>query len=120
MSDGKTSPSGGFPFLGARNRNTNYFLSLIGFLVAAALPIVVFFLGGEWVSRRGAIGAYIGTVATLFVLFLLLIIAGEWLNKRAFRPVIGLPAAYVTLVVPVTCLFITLTVNYQFPVLGYG
>ncbi|MBN2084342.1 MAG: hypothetical protein JW748_03895 [Anaerolineales bacterium] len=120
MSDGIPSPTDGPPILQAGNRDMNYFLSMIGFLTAAALPVVMAFLGGEWVSRQGAIGAYIGTLVTLFALFLLLIAAGVWLKKRALPPLAGLPAAYVTLVVPVTCLLMMMTVTYQFPPMGYG
>jgi hypothetical protein len=90
--------------------NVNAFLSLAGILSAVALPLTLLFLGGDWVTRQGAMTAYVGTVAALFVFFLLLIPAGVWFKKRLAATANTLPAAYVTLVVPIVCLLIALTV----------
>src|SRR4030042_6951185 len=95
--------------------NTNIFLCMLGILTAASLPTVLFFLGGEWVTRKTAIIAYLGTVAVLFIFFFLMILAEEWLKKRSGAPDDTLPSAYVTFVIPVNCLLIALTVNFEFP-----
>ncbi len=63
--------------------------------------------------------AFLITIAVLVAFFCLLVIAGEWVLMRTPLLVRGLPAAYVTLVIPWICLLIALTVILQFPMVGY-
>lgn len=108
--DGMNNPSDRNPLLQSGIRDANGFLSLTGILSAAALPVAMLFLGGDWVTRETAMGAYYGTVVALFAAFLLVFLAAQWFQKRAGLTACGLPAAYVTLVVPIVCVLIALTV----------
>ncbi len=102
-----------------RFNGLNGFLSLAGFLSALALPVMLVFLGGDTVTRKGATGAYIGSVIVLFGLFLLLFPAGLWLRKRAGEPADSISAAYVTLIVPVNSILIALTVTIHISLTEY-
>jgi hypothetical protein len=112
-------PSDPEPLPPSGNRNADVFPCILGILTAAALPAVLFFLGGDTVTRRGAINAYIGTTITLPVFFAVLLAAGEWIRRREWPAARSLPAAYVTFIVPLTLLLIALTVILEFPLTGY-
>ncbi len=103
----------------SRFNGMNGFLSLAGFLSALALPVVLLFLGGDQVTRKGVMSAYIGTVIALFALFLLLILADHWLRKRFDATIDSLQAAYVTLIVPAVGVCISLTVIRVLPLMEY-
>jgi hypothetical protein len=102
-----------------QTNNEDAFPALVGLLTAAALPAVLFFLGGETVTRQGAIRAYAGTSAALLVLFALLLAAGDRIRRRNLQAAQSLAAAYATFVVPITLLLIAQTVVLQFPLTGY-
>ncbi|MBN1438985.1 MAG: hypothetical protein JW929_06195 [Anaerolineales bacterium] len=101
-------------------RNLNVYLASIGVLAAAAIPAALVFLGGDWVNRRSVITAYIGTAATLIALFALLTALDEVLHRRIPWAIRDLPAAYVALVVPWTCLLAGLTAADRLPWQGYA
>lgn len=97
----------------------NTFLSLMGLLSAAGLPSVLIFLGGDTITQRGSIGAYIGTLAVLSAGFGVFMLADEMYRARNGIAADLLAAAYVTLVVPVVCLLLALTVTLVIPLAGY-
>jgi len=99
--------------------DSNYFLALAGILAAISPPLILLFLGGDMVTRKGAMAAYVETVPFLFALFLVLFLAGEWIRKRAAEAADSLAAAYATLIVPVVCVLITLTVINTLSLAGY-
>jgi hypothetical protein len=119
VSNEMEDPSDSQPLPLSGNRNADIFPSMLGILTAAALPTVLFFLGGDSVTRGGAIHSYIGTIATLLIFFLLLLAVGKWIQMRNWPAAESLAAAYVTFVVPLNCLLIALTVILQFPLTGY-
>jgi hypothetical protein len=101
-------------------RDANTFFSLIGALSAFALPLALLFLGGDEVTHRNAAGAYILSVAAILALFPALAAAGGWIRKRAPETARSLESAYVTLIVPVVCLLLTLTVSRVLSPAGYS
>jgi hypothetical protein len=80
--------------------DTNCFLTLAGILAVISPPLILLFLGGDMVTRKGAMAAYVKTVSFLFAFFLMLFLAGEWIRKRAVEAAGSLAAAYVTLLHP--------------------
>ncbi len=100
-------------------QDMNSFLGLVGALSAAALPIALLFLGGDLVTNKNAMRAYILSVAAVFAVFLALAAAGEGIRKRAPKIIWSLESAYVTLVVPAACLLIALTVLHILSPAGY-
>jgi hypothetical protein len=99
--------------------SANNFISLLGILSPAAIPVVMLFLGGDWVTRQSAMSAYIWTIVVLFAGFLLLIYAEGRLQNRPRLPIDGMAQAYVTLAIPFICLLIILTTILRLPTVVY-
>jgi hypothetical protein len=114
--DGMSGRSHAFP---QGIRDTNYFLSLAGILAAMSPMLILLFLGGDLVTRKGVMVAYVETVSFLFAAFIVLFLLSQWIQKKGTEPADSLPAAYVTLIVPAECVLITLTVVNILPLAEY-